>query len=49
MVTAGGDDAERVALYLAIVGVDFEVLDPPEVASAAGTVADRLHRAAIRR
>jgi predicted DNA-binding transcriptional regulator YafY len=46
VVTAGGDDVERVALYLAMVGVDFEVLDPPEVANAVAVVAERLRRAA---
>jgi len=46
VVTAGGDDAERIAVYLAMVGVDFEILDPPEVADAVGIVADRLRRAA---
>jgi predicted DNA-binding transcriptional regulator YafY len=45
VVTAGGDDAERIAIYLAMVGVDFEVLDPPEVADAVAVVADRLRRA----
>jgi predicted DNA-binding transcriptional regulator YafY len=46
VVTAGGDDAERIALYLAMVGADFEVLDPPEVADAVSVVAERLRRAA---
>jgi predicted DNA-binding transcriptional regulator YafY len=46
VVTAGGDDAERIALYLAMVGVDFEVLDPPEVTDAVSVVAERLRRAA---
>jgi hypothetical protein len=46
VVTAGGDDPERIALYLAMVGADFEVLDPPEVAHAVGVVAERLRRAA---
>jgi hypothetical protein len=45
VVTAGGDDAEAVVVYLAAVGVDFEVLGPPEVAEAVGVVADRLRRA----
>jgi predicted DNA-binding transcriptional regulator YafY len=46
VVTAGGDDAERIAIYLAMVGIDFEVLDPPEVTEAVGAVAERLRRAA---
>jgi predicted DNA-binding transcriptional regulator YafY len=47
VVTAGGDDAETIVVYLAMVGVDFEVLGPPEVAEAVGVVADRLRRAAL--
>jgi len=42
IVTTGGDDAERVALYLAMVAADFEVLDPPEVARALRTLGQRL-------
>jgi predicted DNA-binding transcriptional regulator YafY len=42
IVTAGGDDPERIALYLAMVAADFEVLDPPEVARAVRTLAQRL-------
>ncbi|MET0996884.1 MAG: WYL domain-containing protein, partial [Mycobacterium sp.] len=45
VVTAGGDDPERMALYFAMVGSDFEVLQPPEVARAVRTVAERLRRA----
>ncbi len=48
MVTVGGDDPERIAIYLAMTGADFEVLDPVEVADAVGKVADRLHRASVR-
>jgi hypothetical protein len=32
--------------WLAMPGVDFEVLEPPEVIEAVGTVAERLRRAA---
>ena len=46
VVTAGGDDAERIAIYLASVGSDFEVLDPPEVAEAVAAIAERLRCAA---
>ena len=45
VVTAGADDPERMALYFAMVGSDFEVLEPPEVARAVHTVAERLRRA----
>ena len=34
IVTAGADDPERMVLYFATVGGDFEVLEPPEVADA---------------
>jgi predicted DNA-binding transcriptional regulator YafY len=47
VVTAGGDDAETIAVYLAMPGVDFAVLGPPEVAEAVGLVGDRLRRAAV--
>ena len=49
VVTAGADDPERMALYFAMVGCDFEVLEPPEVARAVHTVAERLRRAGISR
>ena len=48
MLTTGGDDPERMARYLAMVGCDFEVLEPPEVARAVGSVAERLQRALSR-
>ena len=48
IVTAGADDPERMVFYFATVGADFEVLEPPEVADAVESVAERLRRAAIR-
>lgn len=42
IVTTGGDDAERLVLYLAMPGYRFEVLDPPEVRAAVRAVAERL-------
>ncbi|MCW2653864.1 MAG: putative transcriptional regulator [Mycobacterium sp.] len=45
VVTAGADDPERMALYLAMPGCDFEVLEPAGVAEAARAVAARLGRA----
>ena len=45
IVTAGADDPERMAVYFAMVGIDFRVLEPQEVADAARVVADRLRRA----
>ena len=46
IVTAGADDPERMVLYFATVGYDFEILEPPEVMEAVETVAERL-RAAV--
>ncbi|MDQ2636421.1 MAG: WYL domain-containing protein, partial [Actinomycetota bacterium] len=42
VVTAGADDPERMVLYFATVGYDFEVLEPPEVVRAVAAVAQRL-------
>ncbi|OBF26858.1 YafY family protein [Mycobacterium sp. ACS4331] len=44
LVTTGADDPERMVLWLALVGADFEILEPPEVIAAAGAVARRLAR-----
>lgn len=44
LVTAGGDDPERMIVYFAAVGAEFEVLEPPEVRQAVRTVAQRLRR-----
>ena len=49
IVTTGADDPQVLALYLAMVGRDFEILGPPEVIDAARTVADRLQRSAPNR
>lgn len=46
VVTAGGDDPERMLLYFAMPGAAFEVLEPPEVIDAARAVSARLQRAA---
>ncbi len=45
IVTAGADDPERMVLYFATVGHDFEVLEPPEVIAAVRAVAGRLRLA----
>ena len=42
LVTAGADDPEKIALYLAMVGCDFEILGPPEVIEGARVMAARL-------
>ena len=46
IVTAGADDPERMVFYLALPGCEFEVLEPPEVVRAVGSLAERLGRAA---
>jgi hypothetical protein len=45
VVTAGGDDPQRMVLHFAMVGVEFEVLEPAEVQAAARAVGKRLRRA----
>ncbi|MDP7703913.1 YafY family protein [Mycobacterium sp. TY815] len=45
VVTAGGDDPQRMVVYFAMVGTDFEVLEPDEVRTAARAVGKRLRRA----
>jgi predicted DNA-binding transcriptional regulator YafY len=47
VVTAGGDDPQRMVLFFAMVGREFEVLEPPEVIAAAGTISARLRRASV--
>lgn len=46
VITTGADDPERMVLWLALVGADFDVLEPPEVVDAARAVARRLARGA---
>lgn len=45
IVTTGADDPDRMVLYLALPGCEFEVLEPPEVVAAVRDVAERLARA----
>lgn len=49
IVTAGADDPERMVLYFATVGADFEVLEPPELVGAVEAVARRLQRSVLSR
>jgi len=49
VVTTGADDPQVLALYLAMVGRDFEILEPVEVIDAARAVAARLQRSAPNR
>ncbi|NUP47986.1 MAG: YafY family transcriptional regulator [Catenulispora sp.] len=41
----GSDDPERLALYLGMLGVDFEVVDSPELVTAVEQVITRYQRA----
>ena len=42
----GSDSLEELALYTAIKGFDFQVLDPPELVPVLQALAGRLRRAA---
>ncbi|AQA01840.1 transcriptional regulator [Mycobacterium sp. MS1601] len=46
LVSAGADDPEKIPLFLAMVGADFEILGPPEVIEGARVMAARLSAAA---
>jgi predicted DNA-binding transcriptional regulator YafY len=48
ILTTGADDAGVMALYLAMPGCEFQVLEPVEVADAVRTAAERLRRAGAR-
>ena len=48
IVTTGADEPERMVPWLALPGVEFEVLEPPEVVAAVREVAERLLRACVR-
>ncbi len=48
IMTTGADDPDVMALYLAMPGCEFQVLEPPEVADAVRTAAERLRRAGAR-
>jgi predicted DNA-binding transcriptional regulator YafY len=46
IVELGSDDPHQLALWLALMDADFEVLEAPELADAVKAVGDRFHRAA---
>ncbi len=48
MLTAGSNSLDELAIYIALKGVDFEVLEPPELAAHIATLAARLWRSAPR-
>ncbi|MEV0229585.1 YafY family protein [Nonomuraea sp. NPDC050786] len=45
LLRLGGDDLEGIAAWIGMVGVDFEVLDPPELAEAVLKLSERYRRA----
>ncbi|MHB1875583.1 MAG: helix-turn-helix transcriptional regulator [Streptosporangiaceae bacterium] len=46
MLTSGSDSLDALAFHLAMLGVDFTVLEPPELSERVGLLAERLRRAA---
>ena len=46
LLRTGSDWLGGLAVYVADIGVDFEVLDPPELAEMVGQLAARFARAA---
>jgi hypothetical protein len=43
---AGSNSLDELALYVALKGFDFQVLDPPELIPVLRTLSDRLRQAA---
>jgi predicted DNA-binding transcriptional regulator YafY len=46
LLTTGADALDALAFYLAMLGAEFTILEPPELITVAGELAGRLHRAA---
>jgi predicted DNA-binding transcriptional regulator YafY len=46
ILTSGGNDLGWMAMHLATMGHEFNVLEPPELVEQVRTLADRMHRAA---
>ncbi|HEV2780230.1 MAG TPA: YafY family protein [Actinophytocola sp.] len=49
VLDTGADALDTLAVYLGMLGVDFEVTEPPELVELIATLADRYHRAIPRR
>jgi hypothetical protein len=45
VLEVGADTFEQLALHLGLLGVDFDVLDPPELAAAVEGLGERYLRA----
>ncbi|MFI7701085.1 hypothetical protein [Nonomuraea sp. NPDC049480] len=46
LYTTGSNSLDELAVYIAVKGFDFEVLDPPELVPVLRELSDRLRRAA---
>lgn len=46
VLTAGGDDLDWLAMHIAALGLDTEILEPPDLREAAAALADHLTRMA---
>ena len=46
IIEVGSDTPHQLALYIGLLDIDFEILDPPELAAAFIRLADRYQRAA---
>ncbi|MFE3452162.1 helix-turn-helix transcriptional regulator [Nonomuraea sp. NPDC059194] len=46
---AGGDDLTAIAVWIGLLGVDFEVIEPPELAETVRGLAERYRRAVSER
>ncbi|WP_043614215.1 helix-turn-helix transcriptional regulator [Nonomuraea candida] len=49
LLKLGGDDINGIAVWIGFLGVDFEVIDPPELAEHVLTLSERYKRAVSRR
>jgi hypothetical protein len=47
IVDAGSDTPQMLAVYLGLLDVDFEVVEPPELVEQLRTLADRYRRAVV--
>jgi hypothetical protein len=48
VLTSGSDSLDSIALHLALLGVPFTPLEPPELRDRCAVLADRLRQAANR-
>lgn len=49
ILRAGSNSLEELALYIAVKGFDFQVLDPPELIPVLRALSERLRQAAAQR